>query len=106
MVAWQRALIESVDEVIGVAAREGIDAGVVKGGSLRVARTPAQHARLLTEIAEDRHWGDDVTLLSQPESARRVRIAGAVSASFTPHCARSSRRSWFAGWPVRSNGWG
>ena len=88
VVAWQRALIESVDEVIGTAEREDIDAGIVKGGSLRVARNPAQHTRLLTQAGEDAQWGEDISLLTKTEAAERVRIAGMLSASFTPHCAR------------------
>ena len=40
VLAWQRALNDAVDEVIDVAAREGIDAGIVKGGTLQVARNP------------------------------------------------------------------
>jgi glycine/D-amino acid oxidase-like deaminating enzyme len=87
-VAWQRALIESVDEVIGVAEAEGIDAEIVKGGSLRVARTSAQQARLLSDVAEDRRWGADVDMLTADEAARRIRVAGLVSAAFTPDCAR------------------
>ena len=37
VLAWQRALNEAVAEVIDVAASEGIDAGIVKGGTMRVA---------------------------------------------------------------------
>ncbi len=88
VVAWQRVLTESVDEVIAVAAREGIDAGIVKGGCLRVARNSAQHQRLLAEAAADAEWGDDVSVLTKTEAAERVRLAGMLSASFTPHCAR------------------
>ncbi|MDT5010530.1 MAG: hypothetical protein QOH57_2147 [Mycobacterium sp.] len=88
VLAWQRALTETVDEVIAAAAREGIDADIVKGGSLRVARSPAQHMRLVAETQKDRKWGDDVDLLSAAEATRRVRIGGMVSASFTPQCAR------------------
>jgi len=88
VIAWQRALIESVDELIDVAAREKIDAGVVKGGSLRVARNPAQHERLIAQATEDAEWGHDVSLLTKTEAAQRVRVAGMLSASFTPHCAR------------------
>ena len=88
VIAWQRALIESVDELIDVAAREKIDAGVVKGGSLRVARNPAQHERLIAQATEDAEWSDDVSLLTKTEAAQRVRVAGMLSASFTPHCAR------------------
>ena len=46
VVAWQQALNEAVDEVIDVAAREGIDAGNVKGGTLQIARNGAQASRL------------------------------------------------------------
>ena len=42
VLAWQQALNDSVDEVIEVAGREGIDAGIVKGGTLHVARNRAQ----------------------------------------------------------------
>ena len=41
VLAWQRALNDAVDEVIDVAAGEGIDAGIVKGGTLEVARNRA-----------------------------------------------------------------
>ena len=50
VVVWQRALNDSVDEVIDVAAREGIDAGIVKGGTLEIARNPAQAARLALSL--------------------------------------------------------
>ncbi|PWQ88793.1 FAD-dependent oxidoreductase, partial [Enterococcus faecium] len=45
VVAWQRALNDAVDEVVAVAADEGIDAGIVKGGTLEIARNPAQARR-------------------------------------------------------------
>ena len=53
VIAWQHALNGAVDEVIAVAEREGIDADIVKGGNLEVARTPAQAERLRAEVAED-----------------------------------------------------
>ncbi|MCH9722895.1 MAG: FAD-binding oxidoreductase, partial [Actinomycetia bacterium] len=40
VIAWQRMLDAAVDEVIDVAARDGIDADIVKGGNLEVARNP------------------------------------------------------------------
>lgn len=36
VLAWQRTLDQAVDEVIDIAAREGIQADIVKGGNLEV----------------------------------------------------------------------
>jgi len=89
VIAWQRMLNDAVDEVIAVAAREGIDADIVKGGNLEVARNPAQVKRLEAEVAEDRRWGvDDVEILSAAQAAERVRVDGLRLGSFNPHCAR------------------
>jgi glycine/D-amino acid oxidase-like deaminating enzyme len=80
----KQAMIESIDEVLRVCATEGIDAGAVKSGCLRVAVTPAQEARLRAPAAGDADW----RLLEPAELADRVRVAGARAAAFTPHCAR------------------
>lgn len=88
VLAWQRALNESVDEVIEIAEREDIDAGAVKGGNLEIARNPAQAARLAASAAEERLWCNDVTELTKEQAVQRVNIDGLVSAYHTPHCAR------------------
>jgi len=89
VLAWQRALNESVDEVIGVASREGIDAGIVKGGTMQIARNPAQASRLAAEIDEELNWKvDGIAPLTKSEAAERIRFANVVSAYHTPHCAR------------------
>ena len=89
VVAWQRRLNESVDEVIAVAAREGIDADIVKGGNLEVARTPAQAKRLHAVVDEDRGWGvGDIEILTAEESEARIRVDSTVLSAFNPHCAR------------------
>lgn len=88
VLAWQRALNDSVDEVIEVADREGIDAGAVKGGTLEIARNPAQAARLAAGVAEELRWDNDVTELTKEQAAQRIRFDGVVSAYHTPHCAR------------------
>ncbi len=89
VVAWQRALNEAVDEVIGVAEREGIDAGIVKGGGLEIARNPAQAARLAAAVDEERRWQvDGIEPLTASEATERIRFADVVSAYHTPHCAR------------------
>lgn len=88
VLAWQKALNGAVDEVIAVADAEGIDAGAVKGGTLEIARNPAQAARLAAIIAEERRWLNDVTELTKDEAAQRIQFDGLVSAYHTPHCAR------------------
>lgn len=86
--AWQRALSESVDEVIEVAAREGIDADIVKGGNLEVARNAAQDGRLRAAVAHDREWGVVVEELSKSDALERIRVDKLTSAAFYPQCAR------------------
>ncbi|WNG92761.1 FAD-binding oxidoreductase [Mycobacterium sp. ITM-2016-00318] len=90
VVAWQRALNDSVDEVIDVAAREGIDADIVKGGVLRIARNSAQASRLAAEAEEELFsWKvDGIAVLSKVEAAERVRFADVAAAYYNPHCAR------------------
>ncbi|MDT5400414.1 MAG: hypothetical protein QOK33_3645 [Mycobacterium sp.] len=89
VVAWQRALNDTVDEVALVAEREGIDAGIVKGGTMEIARNPAQAGRLAAGLDEEREWGNDgIVALTGSEAAQRIRFDGVVSAYHTPHCAR------------------
>jgi glycine/D-amino acid oxidase-like deaminating enzyme len=91
VVAQQRAMFESVDEVIRVASTEGIEADIVKSGVLNVATNPAQRRRLHEELAEARDRGfaeADLRLLGADEREERLRVAGALDATFSPHCAR------------------
>ncbi len=88
VLAWQQALNDAIDEVIAVTKREGIDADVVKGGTLEIARNPAQAARLAAATAEERSWGVDVTDLTKDQAAERIRFDGVVSAYHNPACAR------------------
>ena len=89
VVAWQRALNDSVDEVIDVAAREGIDAGIVKGGTLQIARNAAQASRLAAEAEEELSWKvDGIAVLTKAEAAERIRFDSVVAAYHNPHCAR------------------
>jgi glycine/D-amino acid oxidase-like deaminating enzyme len=89
VITWQRMLNETVDEVIDVTRREGIDADIVKGGNLEVARTAAQAVRLRAEVDEDRHWGiSDTEILSGSQAAERVRVDKLMLGAFNPHCAR------------------
>ncbi|MBV1778144.1 FAD-binding oxidoreductase [Paeniglutamicibacter sp. ABSL32-1] len=86
---FQRMLNESIDEVIAVAAAEGIDAHIVKGGELLVARNPAQLARLELLAAGEAKWPeDDAVRLGAAETRDRINVAGALGALHIPHCAR------------------
>lgn len=88
-IAQQRALNDTVDEVLAVAAREGIDIGAHKGGELTVVRTPSQRARLRAFAASESAWpGTDLELWDADETASRVRVAGALGGLWHPHCAR------------------
>jgi glycine/D-amino acid oxidase-like deaminating enzyme len=78
--ALERAIQGTVDEVGAACAREGIDCDFVKGGSLTVAQTEPQLARL-----REAPRGD---LLDVDEAAARVRVAGLRGARYAPHCAR------------------
>ncbi|MER6091390.1 NAD(P)/FAD-dependent oxidoreductase [Streptomyces bluensis] len=88
-VRLQRAMNDTVDEVVRVAAEEGVDAGIHKGGVLEVACTPAQLARLKAFHATELSYGErDRELYGAREAAQRVRVADAVGASWSPHGAR------------------
>ncbi|WP_242676998.1 NAD(P)/FAD-dependent oxidoreductase [Streptomonospora litoralis] len=90
VVALQRAMMDSVDEVVSVAAEEGVDADIVKGGMRLVATNPAQKSRLHAEVAELHAWGywpEDLYLLD-PCGEPRLQVDGAVAAAYSPHAAR------------------
>ncbi|EPH41568.1 FAD-dependent oxidoreductase [Streptomyces aurantiacus] len=88
-VRLQQAMNATVDEVIRAAGEEGIDADIHHGGVLEVAYTPAQLARLKDFHAAELSYGEsDRTLHGARETAERIRVAGAVGSSWTPHGAR------------------
>ena len=96
----ERQLRDTVDEVARVCLAEGIDAGLVKGGTLTVATTAAQDARLRQRLARDRSWGDEeetVRYLDKTQLADRLQVAGAVGALYSPHCARVQPADLVAG---------
>ena len=78
----QTALTGAVDEVVRVAAAEGIEADVVRGGELTVATTDAQWARLRAT------GGDDLEVLDADAVRRRIAVAGARGGTWQPHAAR------------------
>jgi glycine/D-amino acid oxidase-like deaminating enzyme len=88
--AQHAAMRATVNEVARVAAAEGIDAHLAKGGTIRLARGPAQLARARAEVDETRHWGrdaDDLRLLDAAGAGEIVRADGVAGATYTPDCA-------------------
>ena len=89
-VAMQRAMHETVDEVGRVAAAEGIDCHWAKGGTVMLARSPAQLERAKAEIDEAREFGfgeDDLRYLDAAAAGAMANAAGVLGGTFTPHCA-------------------
>lgn len=85
----QRHMNETVDEVIAVAAAEGIDADIAVGGELNVAFTPAQHARMRAFAAAEQQWAfTDIEELDAGAVAGRIAFDGALGGTWHPHCAR------------------
>ena len=88
--AQHHAMRATVDEVARVAAAEGIDAQLAKGGTITLARSRAQWQRARAEVEEARRWGrgeDDVRLLDRREATAVLRGSGTRGATYTPDCA-------------------
>ncbi|MFF7331055.1 NAD(P)/FAD-dependent oxidoreductase [Streptomyces sp. NPDC090306] len=88
-VRLQRAMNDTVTEVVRVTEEEGVDADVHRGGVLEVACTPAQLARLKAFHEAEAAFGEkDRELYGARATAERIRVAGAVGSTWTPHGAR------------------
>ncbi|MGF0313792.1 NAD(P)/FAD-dependent oxidoreductase [Rhodococcus sp. IEGM1428] len=90
--AMKAAMQRSIDEIIEVAEREGIDADIVKSGILSVARGPAQDERLSQHLEHEKLWGtaaEDIWSLSSSELNDRLRVDGATSGAWFAHGARA-----------------
>jgi glycine/D-amino acid oxidase-like deaminating enzyme len=88
--AQRLAMQDTVREVGRVVAAEGIDCGFHRGGTVVLARTPAQLQRTHEEIAEARRRGvgeDDLRFLSPADALEQVGATDVLGGTFTPHCA-------------------
>ncbi|MFD0594448.1 NAD(P)/FAD-dependent oxidoreductase [Catellatospora coxensis] len=86
-VAFQQAMIDTVDEVGRVAAAEGIDCHWAKGGTLGLARSAAQWrgARAEAELAAS--YGFELALLDRAKALERCGATAVHGATWSPHCA-------------------
>ncbi len=88
--AQHAAMRDTVDEVGRVLAAEGVDAHYAKGGTVVVARTPAQLTRARAEVDDARQWGrgdDDLRLLGAGEARSMLGATDVLGATYTPDCA-------------------
>jgi glycine/D-amino acid oxidase-like deaminating enzyme len=86
-----RALVMGIDDVATTAARERIDADIVRGGCLTLAMTSLQESVLRAEAVASWHRDDAdlaLTCLNRDETAERVRVADCRGAHYTRNCAR------------------
>ena len=91
VLAAERETFRTVSEIGRVAATEDIDCGFVHSGQLTVAFTLPQLERLRASVAGKHARGlreDDIRMLDVEELRSRVRLQGALGASFSPHNAR------------------
>jgi len=89
-IAMGRAMQETVDEVASAAAAEGIDCHWAKGGTVMLARSPAQLDRATAEVAEARKFGfgsADLRLLTAAAAREYAAATGVLGGTYTPHCA-------------------
>ncbi len=89
--AVRRAVRETqaaVDEIGRVVSREGIECGYLKAGSLTVATTEPQRARLLGSSARTYESGDLAREVGGADLAALVRVPGVMAATFGPDAAR------------------
>ena len=90
MRAMRLAMQDTVNVVGASAAAEGIDCHFAKGGTIVVARSPAQRVRATAEVNEARSLGfgeEDLRWVDATEAEALVGIDGVVGATVNPHCA-------------------
>ena len=107
--ALQREMFATVDEVGGFLREHGVEADYIKSGQLGVAIGPAQATRLRERVAaaRARDIGEEhLRELSAAELGERVRVRGALAATFTPHVARIHPAKLVGAWRAWSSHWG
>jgi glycine/D-amino acid oxidase-like deaminating enzyme len=91
VIDMQRAMAGTVDEVISVAAAEGIDADIRRVDNITVATNPAQLRRAKAEFDEAVHWEmprERLAFLNAEEARERIAIANLLGAFVIKGVAR------------------
>ena len=90
VVAMQRAMFATLDEIERVVTAEEIACDWARGGTVHVATLPAHLARLRSELEDHRGWGfaeDDYRELEPADARALIGCHPNLGALFTPHCA-------------------
>lgn len=91
VIDMQRAMAGTVDEVISVAAAEGIDADIRRVDNITVATNAAQLQRAKAEYDEAVHWempGERLAFLNAEDARKRIAIANVLGAFVVKDVAR------------------
>ena len=89
-VALQQRMFRVVDEIGSFINENSIDCDWEKGGSLTVATNTAHSERLKADVERLRNYGfgpDDLDWIDGTQLAGRIKVSGALGATYTPHCA-------------------
>ena len=86
--AIRSALQQSIDGIEGFCLEHGVDAQLVRGGQISVARTKVQLRRLAQEVEENHRFGFETEMLSRSDVISKLDIEGALGGAFDPTCAR------------------
>lgn len=78
----------AVDEIGRVAAREGIECAYRKEGSITIATSEPQRARLAQLLKRSNRSGGGLRALVPEELATFISLPGALAAAHSPHAAR------------------
>ncbi|UOQ57175.1 FAD-binding oxidoreductase [Leucobacter allii] len=82
---------DSLDTITGIFAAAGKDIGAHKGGTLLVARSASETARVRDAVAAAHRWGvpeDRMRMLGAAETRARVAVSRAESGAFSPDMVR------------------
>jgi glycine/D-amino acid oxidase-like deaminating enzyme len=88
--AMRRAMEDTVREVGRVVVAQRIECGFAPGGTVSLARTPAQWQRTRDEVTAARALGvgeNDLRLLSAEQASAMVGATHVLGGTYTPHCA-------------------
>ncbi|WP_432510590.1 NAD(P)/FAD-dependent oxidoreductase [Kineococcus sp. SYSU DK001] len=88
--ALRAAMRGTLDEVERFVRAEDVDCHFARGGTVVVARNPAQLARATAEVAADERAGgpERLRLLDAQRTREVVGVTRALGATYTPDCAR------------------
>lgn len=101
---FQRAMNDTVSEVIRVAAAEGVDADMLQGGEFNVATTPAQEARLRAFAAAEQEWPHTASACLKPQTRVPRSMWRARARRCGTRTARGSNpQNWWPDSPMRWN---